>query len=100
MSDDTPDEYVRRKITGNRNLLVPYYLMLSHLYYDRDESLVSDALYDLICKRLDEEWDLVRHWHKDLVDRAALSAGTGYHLKHPRRVVEAANALFARWPPI
>lgn len=98
--NETPDEYVKRRIALNRNMLVPYYLMLSQLYYVRDESLVSDGLYDHICKRLLAEWDLVEHWHKHLVDREGLSAGTGYHLKYPPRVVAAANALFAQWPPI
>ena len=32
-------------------MLVPYYLMYSYLNYKKNESIVNDAEYDIICKR-------------------------------------------------
>lgn len=96
MEPSAVEPEARRLIAENRNLLVPWYLMLSFLYYLRDVSVVSDALYDDICRRLDAEWDLVVHIHKSLIDRTALKAGTCFHLRerdYPTRVRSAAMRL-------
>ena len=77
----------------NSNMLVPYYLMYSYLYYEKDISLIPDTEYDIICKRLYNEWDKVEHFHKHIVNKEALIAGTGYQLKYPERVKNAAIAL-------
>ncbi|UGC97044.1 hypothetical protein [Pseudomonas phage BHU-1] len=58
------------------NLLVSHYLLASYCYYWQDESPMTDAAYDLMCKRLHAAWDQIDHQHKHLVDREALSAGT------------------------
>ena len=47
----------------NSNMLVPYYLMYSYLYYEKDSPIISDAEYDTICKRLHDEWDNIEHYH-------------------------------------
>ena len=83
----------------NPNMLVPYYLMHSYLYYEKAESLIDDHEYDEICKRLASEWTNITHWHKDLIDRQALQAGTGYQIQWstmPRRIKSAAKALLAQ----
>ena len=72
------DVTCQQLIESNHNLLVPWYLMASYLYYHEDVSLLSDSLYDRLCKQLDAEWDSIDHRHKRLVDRASLTAGTGY----------------------
>ena len=78
----------------NPDMLVPWYLMTSYLYYKMDESVISDEEYDWICKELDKKWDEVEHQHKYFVDRDALSAGTGFQLrKYPARVEFAAKQL-------
>ena len=75
------DQQCRVLTRKNRNLLVPWYLMTSYLYYCKDKSVVSDQTYDELCKRLLDEWDWVEHRHKHLIDRQALAAGTGFYLK-------------------
>jgi len=92
-----PEDFIREKCSANGHLLVPYYLMLSYLYYERDVSLVSDAFYDRICTVLWEYLPQVRHVHKSLVDEAALRSGTGFHLvrRFPLRVQLAACSLAA-----
>jgi hypothetical protein len=63
-------------IAKSRNMLIPWYLMASYLYYHKDESLLSDPVFDQIAKRIMEEWDQITHWHRDVVNRDDLSAGT------------------------
>ena len=81
------------------NLLVPWYLMTSYLYYEKDESIVSDGDYDWMCKELLERWEEISHWHKKFIDRDGLSAGSGYAItKYPNRVKGAAMAVLGNKP--
>lgn len=67
--------------------------MTSYLYYVLGISVISDELFDKICKTLLEGHDKLTHQHKHLVEREALEAGTAYHLKeadYPVRVKWAA----------
>jgi NAD-dependent DNA ligase len=78
------------------NQLVPYYMMTSYLYYVADptiESPMTDLEYDALCKRLLENWNVIEHPHKYLINYDSLTAGTGFYLKlkdYPRMVVGAA----------
>ena len=80
----------------NKNMLVPYYLMFSYAYYQENESLISDAEYDQICQDLITNWNDITHWHKPLLNLESLKAGTGYDIKYPERVVNAALALIKK----
>ena len=86
-------------VPGNWNLLVPWYLMSSYAYYEKDDPFLSDQCYDWICQQLDERWDAVEHMHKHIVDRAALKAGTGFQLagKLPPMTKMAADHLTAKY---
>lgn len=78
------------------NLLVPWFLMASYLYYVRDISLFSDEFYDKLCGQLLDRWDEIEHPHKYLIDPFALSAGTGYYIKedeYPGMCKGAANLI-------
>ncbi len=63
-------------LASSRNMLVPWYLIASWAYFVCDHPLLTDARFDQLCRELDAEWETVGHRHKDLVDRAWLSAGT------------------------
>lgn len=91
----TYDRIARHLADQNDNMLVPWWLMASHAYYDLDDPFLSDECYDWLTRRLDERWDQVEHWHKHLIDRDALRAGTGYQLagKMPTRIKNAARHL-------
>ncbi len=56
------------------------YLLASYLYYEEDFSAMSDSAFDLICLELSEEHKSVTHWARNLIDKEALLAGTGYYL--------------------
>lgn len=62
------------------NRLVPFYLMASLAYYELNDNFMDDAAYDHICRRLQAEWEEVRHPHKALVKFDSLDATTGYSL--------------------
>lgn len=74
-------------------MLVPYYLMHSYLYYVMNEPIISDIEYDELCKELKDKWDSVEHYHKHLIDKQSLGAGTGYQLQYNKRIEHGALAL-------
>jgi NAD-dependent DNA ligase len=79
-------------------MLVPWYLINSYLYYIKNQTVVSDDTYDMICRRLVTEWDQIKHPHKNVIDRMSLTAGTGYTLKesdYPSIVKGSVNQLLA-----
>ena len=80
----------------NKNMLVPYYLMFSYAYYKENESLIPDAEYDKLCQDLITNWNDITRWHKRLLNLESLKAGTGYDIKYPERVVNAALALIKK----
>lgn len=80
----------------NCNMLVPYYLMANHAYYELDNPIMSDAEYDEICQLLLERWDDIKHWHKGLLDKESLIAGTGFATKTPERVKSATLAYIEK----
>lgn len=65
-------------IMENINLTVPWYLSCSLAYYVHDVSLISDHLFDSMCKMMLLHWDTIEHRHKDLIDPEMLIGGTGY----------------------
>ena len=58
----------------NPNMLIPYYLMFSYLYYVKNISLIEDTEFDQMCKTLLEKLDGLTHMHKHLVQKENLTA--------------------------
>ena len=82
----------------DKNLLVPYYLMSSYLYYKEDKAVLLDSEFDLVCQRLLDEWDNIVHWHKGLINKDDLLAGTGYAIsEYPNRVKYAALSFYSKY---
>ena len=77
----------------NPNMLIPYYLMFSYLYYKKDISLIDDTEFDLLCKNLLEKYDSLKHMHKHLVNKESLTAGTGYDIKYTNMIKSSAMRL-------
>ena len=77
----------------NPNMLIPYYLMFSYLYYEKDISLIDDTEFDLLCKNLLEKYDSLKHMHKHLVNKESLTAGTGYDIKYTNMIKSSAMRL-------
>ena len=70
--------------------------MFSYAYYKENEYLIPDAEYDKICQDLITNWNDITHWHKRLLNLESLKAGTGYDIRYPERVVNAALALIKK----
>ena len=81
----------------NENMLIPYYLMLSYLYYEQNVSLIDDAEFYKLCKTLLEKLDNLNHMHKHLVSKESLTAGTGYDIKYTNLIKDSAIKLKEVW---
>ena len=81
----------------NPNMLVPYYLMLSYLYYEKNISLIEDTEFDNLCQTLLEKYDSVEHMHKHLVSKESLTAGTGYDIVYTNMIKNSAMQLKESW---
>lgn len=90
------DQYVTDIVTKNKNMLIPWYLMLSFLYYHQDMSIVHDAIYDDICKQLKENWDKLYHRHKKYIELESLEAGTGFYISDYPEIVKSAAFRFIK----
>jgi len=77
----------------NPNMMVPWYLMASYAYYEEDNPILSDGLFDGLAKRMLECWDDIDHWHKDLITTEDLEAGTLLTRDFPERVKGAVKHL-------
>lgn len=87
-------------VTCDIKRLVPFYLMTGYLYYQLDESVISDHDFDFICRRLLKEWNTFEHPQKHLITIEALKAGTAFHLKaedYPLMARHAAEAWLYCW---
>ena len=74
--------------------LVPIFLMSSYLYYKKNTNVLSDEQFDMLCKRMLDNWSKIKHRHKRLIKKDDLEAGTGYAIKkYPTIVMSAAE----RW---
>ena len=81
----------------NPNMLIPYYLMFSYLYYEKNISLIHDAEFDGMCKTLLDKLDTLSHMHKHLVKKESLTAGTGYDIKYTNLIKDSAMRLRNTW---
>ena len=81
----------------NPNMLIPYYLMFSYLYYEKNISLIDDAEFDGMCKTLLDKLDTLTHMHKHLIKKESLTAGTGYDIKYTNLIKDSAERLRNTW---
>ncbi len=58
-----------------------YYLMYSYAYYHGHKALIPDAEYDALCRHLYDNFATLPEKYAHLMDKDALAAGTGYHIR-------------------
>lgn len=87
------DDMCKNIVGKNLNMAVPWFLMTSFLYYRLDAPVVTDECFDSLCKILNNNWDQITHFHKHLITRGDLEAGTGFAIEYPLRVENAALRL-------
>ena len=76
------------------NRCVAFYMMSSYLYYEKDKNVITDSLFDQICKKILKNWDKIDHPHKKLIDKKSLEAGTGYYIKYTNMIKGAAESWY------
>ena len=99
------DAIVRRLVEGTAeepgrpNMLVPYFLMAAYAYEELGDPFLTDGGWDWLCEQLDQQWNVVEHRHKHLIDRDALASGTASYLvgRFPTIVKDAAKALMSEY---
>ncbi len=83
-----------KKISIERK--ISYYLIFSYLYYEQNESVITDNQYDDLCKELYNNYNLVKmsdHPNKDLVDKFNLECGSGLGIQYTQRIKDSAEML-------
>ena len=70
------DDHAAEIFAKNINMMVPYYLMASYAYYKEDDPIFTDAFYDTLAKNMLAQWDNITHYHKAVINKDALAAGS------------------------
>lgn len=86
------DQHAAELFAKNINMMVPYYLMAAWGYYKKDRPIFTDAFFDEMSKTMADRWDDIEHFHKHLIKKGDLEAGT-YLGEYPERVKGAYDAL-------
>lgn len=86
------DQHAAELFAKNQNMMVPYYLMASYAYYKEDNPIFSDAFFDEMGKTMLEIWDDIEHFHKHLISKGDLEAGS-YLGEYPERVKGGLESL-------
>ncbi len=84
--------HANKVIKNNPNMMIPYYLMGAYAYYEESDPIFSDSYFDNLAKNILKEWDNVEHYHKHLLDREVLEAGS-YLGQYPTIVIDALKHL-------
>lgn len=79
-------------ISNNINMVVPYYLLASYAYYEEDDPIISDMLFDNMAKLFLEQYDNINHKHKSYITKDMLRAGS-FSGKYPTIVQDALKSL-------
>ena len=77
---------------ANINMTVPWYIMAAYAYYEQDDPIIEDSMFDKIAKRILKEWDDINHRHKDYLTKDMLKAGT-YIGKYPPQIEGALKSV-------
>lgn len=85
------DARCRGAVLFNSNMLVPWFLMASYAYYEEDDPILSDEMFDMLGKEIAKQWDEIDHHHKHLIDRTATN--TGHYIEYPTIVKYALVSL-------
>lgn len=79
------DDHASKIFAKNINMMVPWYLMASYAYYKEDNPIFSDSFFDEMGKTMLAVWDDIEHFHKHLITKDDLKAGS-YLGEYPSRV--------------
>ena len=70
------DQQAADLFAKNINMMVPWYLMAAYAYYVEDDPILSDSFFDDMSKTMLTCWDDIEHYHKHLINKDDLAAGS------------------------
>jgi hypothetical protein len=79
-------------ISDSINLTIPWYLLASYAYYEEDDPILSDAVFDRLGQKMLKNWETIEHIHKTFITEDMLEAGT-FIGTYPSRIRGALDAL-------
>lgn len=65
--------------------------MHSYRYYILNSPVISDNMFDKLCRYLLEVYDKYEHMHKHLITKEDLKCGTCLIKEYPQRVINASK---------
>lgn len=74
------DERCRQVVERHPDAAVAWLLMAAYAYYVEDDPILSDGLFDRLCRDLAARWHQVRHPHAALLCREDLATGSLFAL--------------------
>jgi hypothetical protein len=74
------------------NMYVPWYLIASYAYYEEDDPIISDSIFDKMSKRILIHWEEISHMHKEYLNIDMLKAGT-YSGDYPAQIKGALQSV-------
>ena len=86
------DKQCLETVDKNINMSVPWYLMAAYAYYEEDDPILSDNMFDRLAKKMLKNWDVIEHFHKHVISKDDLEAGS-FLGEYPSRVKGALDAL-------
>ena len=86
------DKQCLETVDKNINMSVPWYLMAAYAYYEEDNPILSDSMFDRLAKKMLKNWDAIEHFHKHVITKDDLEAGS-FLGEYPSRVKGALDAL-------
>lgn len=87
------DTYALKVINANTNMLVPWWIMGAWAYDVANTPILSDAAFDEIAVRLQDNWVFVQHRHKSLLDPFMLTSAIAISGRWPPMAIHAAQRL-------
>jgi len=72
---------------------VEAFLIHSYLYYELDENIIVDTEYDLLAKRLLDNWEAIEHEYKHLIIEDDLRCGSGFNISIPKPLKQKARLM-------
>lgn len=77
---DYLDAMCEERIKDCPNVIVPWLLMASYLYYRYDFSILSDGFFDKLCNTMMYNYGEIKHRHKRLITPNDLAMGSLFGL--------------------
>ena len=75
------DDEARASFKVNPNSVISWILAGSYSYYILDEPILSDTVFDNMCKYVFNNWDKIEHQHKHLFTKEDMENGSLFMLK-------------------